>query len=448
MKLAVTWLLLAAWFRPCAGTSRALPLRHFCEEQRISYGIQLPEGRAPFAFGHALAEDLMTYLQEDPHGPFMDISQSRQWGFEEDTINEDLESIWKADWHATAFWATDPCIFVPRIDQFLPSKQPPLRILAFLEAFRQVSAPAWERILDALNGLGEKAAKEERDDLQEIVKIFCEAVKEQNHFSGVEAQIWKGGPLIMDSHTDGATSLLHLSLTLQGRRSLRVSQFKERHSPYRPQESRRRGKPPGDEVSVWNDDAYTKEEIWDIPQTQGSVYVTSPFCFEHGVKYESQEAVFALQCLVFKGMPQGLIEKWYYKTEGTMSLWPRPQLCHEACHATDSGAALPLWTWLKRSWSTVSVRATCAQRRQIQHMLVHVSWWHHLRHAIWIADPFVFCCLLTSFWCMSISWKSWCCLGLRWSRWSGCWCTLKGYGWIRAETTKVGRVPLSPKVGH
>ena len=303
MKLA-TWSFLAlAWFRPCAGTLRAsVPLRHFCEEQRISYGIQLPEGRAPFAFGHALAEDLMTYLQEDPHGPFMDISQSSRWGFEEDTINEDLESIWKADWHATAFWATDPCIFVPRIDEFLPSKQPPLRILAFLEAFRQVSAPAWERILDALNALGDKAAKEQRDDLQEIVRIFGEAVKEQNHFSGVEAQIWKGGPLIMDSHTDGATSLLHLSLTLQGRRTLRVSQFKERHSPYRPQESRRRGKPPGNEVSVWNDDAYTEEEIWDIPQTRGSAYITSPFCFEHGVKYESQEAVFALQCFVFKGL--------------------------------------------------------------------------------------------------------------------------------------------------
>ena len=112
MKLAVTWPLLAAWFRPCAGTSRAsVPLRHFCEEQRVSYGIQLPEGRAPFAFGHALAKDLMTYLPEDPHGPFMDISQSRHWVFEEDTINEDLESIWKADWHAKAFWdMTDRCV--------------------------------------------------------------------------------------------------------------------------------------------------------------------------------------------------------------------------------------------------------------------------------------------------------------------------------------------------
>ena len=286
--------------QPCAGAlrGRVVPFRHICEEQPISYGIQLPEGRVPFAFGHASAEDLMAYLREDPHGPFIDSGHSSAWGFEEDTINEDLESIWKADWHATSFWGTGR-IFVPRVEKFLPSRQPPRRILAFLEAFRQVSGFAWARILQALEGLGEKAASEQRRDLQEIVEIFSRAVQEQSHFGGVEAQIWRGGHLVMDSHTDGATALLHLSLTLGGHRTLRVGHFKERHSPYRPQDSRRRGKPPGDEVSVWNDAAYTEEEIWDIPQRKGSVYVTSPFCFEHGVKYESNqsEPVFALQLL-------------------------------------------------------------------------------------------------------------------------------------------------------
>lgn len=276
-------------------------LRHFCLDRPISYGIQLPEGRAPFAMGHATAQDLMAYLQEDPHGPFVNQSRESRWGFEEDTINENLDSIWKADWHATAFWGASR-IFVPRVDQFMASRPPPLRILAFLEAFRGASSPAWARVSEALEELRREAQGRGAAELVDIVRIFQTALREQSHFSGVEAQIWRGGDLIMDSHTDGATSLLHLSLTLGGCRTLRVGQFRERHAPYRPQENRRRGKPPGDEVSVWNDKAYMVEELWDMRQEKGSVYISSPFCFEHGVRYESSasDPVFALQRLVFQ----------------------------------------------------------------------------------------------------------------------------------------------------
>ena len=248
--------------------------------------------------GHAKAEDLMTYLREDPQGPFANQSGESGWGFEEDTVNEKLDSIWKADWHATAFWGASR-IFVPRVDQFMASRPPPLRILAFLEAFRGASNPAWRRVSEALEGLEHEAQHRGATELVEIVRIFQAALREQRHFSGVEAQIWRGGDLIMDSHTDGATSMLHLSLTLGGCRTLRVGQFRERHAPYRPQENRRRGKPPGDEVSVWNDAAYMAEELWDIPQEKGSVYISSPFCFEHGVRYEKSGSnpVFALQRL-------------------------------------------------------------------------------------------------------------------------------------------------------
>ncbi|CAJ1415643.1 unnamed protein product, partial [Effrenium voratum] len=301
-------MLLRAIAVPWVACSTAPPVFQHFFPQHVSYGIQLPEGRAPFAFGHVKAEDLMNYLREDPDGPFTGTdgegfkgfeSRVARWGFEEDTINEALESILKADWHATAFQlGAEASVFVPRTDAFLPSRQPPRRILAFLEAFRQVSAGCWGRVAEALAALRSRAEAEESVDLQESAAVFHHAMRQGSQFGGLEAQIWRGGDLVMDSHTDGATALLHLSLTLGGRRVLRISRFRERHSPYKPQGSRRRGVPPGDEVSVWNDEAYYPQELCDFPQVKGSVYISSPFCFEHGVKYESSFAdpVFALQC--------------------------------------------------------------------------------------------------------------------------------------------------------
>merc|ERR1712194_850401 len=83
-----------------------------------------------------------------------------------------------------------------------------------------------------------------------------------------------------------------------GRRTLRVGKFTERHSPYRDQASRRRGQRSGDEVSVWNDAAYHPSELWDVDMVAGSAYLSLPFCFEHGVKYDSRsdDPVIALQC--------------------------------------------------------------------------------------------------------------------------------------------------------
>ena len=285
--------------------SANVPTRHYFKHydgrHPISYGVQLPMGRAPFAFAVANSEDLTSYLLRDSTGPFMTgqaASSSLQelWGFEEDSINEQDESILKADWYASSFWGAESVrVFVPRTDDFLLAHAAPLRIQAFLDAFRQASSACWERLVEALSVL-EKEASED-SELHESVSVFRRCLLDKVQFAGVEAQIWQGGDLTMDSHTDGATALLHLGVTLGGARTLRVSHFRERHSQYRPQESRRRGRRSGDEISVWNPQAYDREELWDIEQTKGCFYLTSPFCFEHGVKYEKHESspTFALQ---------------------------------------------------------------------------------------------------------------------------------------------------------
>ena len=291
MKLKVWHVLLRHVFFACrcAATVPACGIfRHYDDNHPVSYGVQLPMGRAPFAFAMAHSEDLTDYLLHDSSGPFeVDparfASLQQDWGFEEDSINEELENILKADWHADSFWGAGyDQVFVPRTDEFLPARPAPFRVQAFLDAFRQASSKCWVRLAQALRAHELKA---DNADLQECLGVFRHCIQDNAHFAGVEAQVWQGGDLIMDSHTDGATALLHLGVTLGGARTLRVGRFRERHSPYRPQENRRRGVRSGDEISVWNREAYDRQELWDIEQSRGSFYLTSPFCFEHGVKY-------------------------------------------------------------------------------------------------------------------------------------------------------------------
>jgi len=274
--------------------------RHHDERQSVAYGIQLPEGRAPLAFAEVVDEELARYLRDDPSGPFAGAAKGPvaedlgSWGFGVDKA----EPIFKADWHALSFWGDSSDVFVPRKNALTPLPRAPPRVIAFIDAFRQVNSACWKRIVDALGRLREKAGAEEQKELVDIVGIFQRAVESRSHFAAIEAQIWSGGHLVMQSHTDGATAMLHLGLTLGGRRTLRVGKFSERHSPYRDQPMRRRGRRTGDEISVWNDEAYDERDIWDVAQVDGSAYLSLPFCFEHGVQYDSDtsQPVMALQC--------------------------------------------------------------------------------------------------------------------------------------------------------
>ncbi|CAE8581194.1 unnamed protein product, partial [Polarella glacialis] len=65
-----------------------------------------------------------------------------------------------------------------------------------------------------------------------------------------------------------------------------------------PWKSRRRlMRTAGNDNDVWDADAVDAENIVDISQVEGSAYLSSPFCFEHGVRYESSrdDPVMALQ---------------------------------------------------------------------------------------------------------------------------------------------------------
>lgn len=300
--VASTGVVAAACASPPTALSSAMrTFQHHDETQPIAFGIQLPEGRSPLAFVEATALEVMDYLRDDPRAPFTCIDEKlgesgfRKWGFASDSG----EPILKTDWHGQSSCGDGAKFFVPRLNALSPMRRAPPRIVAFIEAFRAVNIPCWKRVSEAMEHVKKRALIEDNQELCNYADIFSRAITERTHFGGVEAQVWRGGELVMKSHTDGAMGLLHLGLTLGGRRTLRVGKFSEQHSPYRSQESRRRGKRPGDEVSVWNPAAYHKDELWDVEQVGGSAYLSLPFSFEHGVQYNKgnvADPVIALQC--------------------------------------------------------------------------------------------------------------------------------------------------------
>jgi len=123
--------------------------KHHDADQTTAYGIQLPDGRGPLAFAEVIAEDLAAHLREDPLGPFCSVLESPSehwihWGFAADKA----EPILKADWHASSLWRQTAEVFVPRSNRLCGLPRAPSRIIAFIEAFRQVNSACWERILD------------------------------------------------------------------------------------------------------------------------------------------------------------------------------------------------------------------------------------------------------------------------------------------------------------
>lgn len=299
----------------------------------IMYGAQYPGGRAPSAFIKASAKDLTQYLLEDPKGPFLatadewsdacqpwepaagegvPVAQHKVWGFAADSS----EPILKADWHAIPGFRGESQIFTPRFGKVGVMRSAPPRVWAFVEAFRDANSAVWDKILHGLEGLKEREAGREKQPWDEVrgmdrlASIFTSSLQRRNHFGAIEAQVWAGGSISMRSHMDGATSLMHLGITLGGERVVRISRFAERHSPQRsasytpdarrmPWKSRnRQTRGARNDNDVWDGNAVDAETCLDVDMEPGSVYLSSPYCFEHGVRYPPsyKEPIIALQC--------------------------------------------------------------------------------------------------------------------------------------------------------
>jgi len=240
---------------------------------------------APVVFLTAACEELATYIREDPSGPFADelrwpaepthsknggdaalrpFGRLADWGFQPCSREPFLL---KADWHSVRGWGDEIGVFVPRMDAEESVRRAPPRLVAFAEALREANGACWRAMVEALERLRDSAAGDA--ERRRLFGLLADALRERGHFAAVEAQ---GGPTYkkhnMRWHRDGATGLLHLAITLGGRRRL---MFRV-----------------GD-----GEKASRRREVVMFP---GSFYVTAPFLFDHAVRYETKGPTLALMC--------------------------------------------------------------------------------------------------------------------------------------------------------
>eukprot|EP00930_Biecheleria_cincta_P054953 TRINITY_DN41329_c0_g1_i1.p1 TRINITY_DN41329_c0_g1~~TRINITY_DN41329_c0_g1_i1.p1 ORF type:complete len:418 (+),score=63.65 TRINITY_DN41329_c0_g1_i1:64-1317(+) len=282
-----------------------IKFRHVDEHAPIVFGTEFPGGRGPSAFLMAEDPSIMKYLKDDPRGPFWGSLEERQesklwptWGFEKD------EQMWKADWHCMK--SPGPAkLFAPRRADVATMQQAPPRIYAFLEVLRAVNADIWSSMAQAL-----QAMKAERsEEACSLIDIFATALEKDSLFGVVEVQVRQGGEHGLPSHKDGATSLLHLGISLSGNRTLRMGRYTRRHSPSTnthppiperlPWKTRKNLMEKQYSEDVWDHCCWHSSNIVDTRMTAGSAYISSPYCIEHAVSYEScdfSNPMIAMQC--------------------------------------------------------------------------------------------------------------------------------------------------------
>merc|ERR1739848_629407 len=91
-------------------------------------------------------------------------------------------------------------------------------------------------------------------------------------------------------------------MTLGGRRTLRIGTFQDKTILPRLRRQTASGNllnlelgfsiNPFLEEDVWDDDMWNPEDLWDVDMMSGSIYVSSPYCFEHGVRYQRNQEGF------------------------------------------------------------------------------------------------------------------------------------------------------------
>mmetsp|Transcript_78548 Transcript_78548/g.234129 ORF Transcript_78548/g.234129 Transcript_78548/m.234129 type:complete len:593 (+) Transcript_78548:154-1932(+) len=288
-----------------------VPLEHLDAACPIIYGGLMDGLRAPSHFLRSARSEeaaaLIHYVREDPEGPFAGLvddwpATAREalggrwaaWNFE---VGGEGERLLKADWHSVHGWGLEANAFVPRAASICALKRAPRRLLALLECFRDVNYPCWNAVLRRLESLRHEVDLGDPDmaDIPWLVGVLSTAMRKRGHFGAMEAQVWWGDTMTTRSHKDGATSLLHLSITLSGRRSVRVGAFDDPLAPMvrDPCTNRR------EQENVWSEDLWYQGRLQTVDLHPGMVYCSAPFVFEHGVCYQScdrQDPVIALQC--------------------------------------------------------------------------------------------------------------------------------------------------------
>mmetsp|Transcript_59777 Transcript_59777/g.187627 ORF Transcript_59777/g.187627 Transcript_59777/m.187627 type:complete len:354 (-) Transcript_59777:55-1116(-) len=184
-------------------------------------------GRFPFAtiYRHkALDQELLVYLQGAMVGWYSKGLAQRGRGGD--------SKIWKIDWHTIPGLPYEAPVFVPRPDKPRDvAPRAPRRIFGFVEAFRQANAEVFEGMAQDLDVIAFQVETGHWDTWQWpasskkdtwLLRAFAELIRGRRHFGVVEAQIYHGGHTHEGgAHNDGTTSVLHLSLTLGGYRTVR-----------------------------------------------------------------------------------------------------------------------------------------------------------------------------------------------------------------------------------
>lgn len=296
------------------GPPSAAVFAHSDPDSAVKFGTWFGSLRAPVVFLEAPGPEVANFIREDPDGPFAELDSDvrdtywERWGFNEDR----KETMLKMDWHSVPNLFTEGNFFIPRLAEGGQLQRSPPRIMAFVVAFRVVNKAIWASISDALNGLemardlwvfhklGENGLKRYKKTTHaKILSSLIAAFRSQRHFGVVEAQVrWGEEDHRMPSHKDGATSLLHLSITLGGRRRVWAGTFEASNA-----KAAAAAAPDGQrvdpEVNVYDDEVWQPPRLQQFEMTKGCTYVTAPFCFEHAVEYyacERSEPVIALQC--------------------------------------------------------------------------------------------------------------------------------------------------------
>lgn len=300
---------------PPMSEARPAFFTHHDPPRQVLYGGWFGNYRAPAALLEAPSENVAKYLREDPEGPFVKTLTEagwNQWGFTRDRWQQ---SVLKADWHTLPTVGVEGEVFVPRkADVGLVRRAPP-RFLAFVTAFRNVNKAVFMLIADVLLGIARARLRQTPPAAgSRLFECIATSLQKQRHFGILEAQVrWSKQGMRGQSHKDGATSLLHLGLTLGGERSLRLGAFPAATSPGNKQwnpwgdspaplpssmDARERERVLG-EQDVWDNDLWPPAYIRDITMVPGSAYLSSPFCLEHGVWYkpcEEEDKIIAIQC--------------------------------------------------------------------------------------------------------------------------------------------------------